>query len=87
MTKQVGIYIWDHNKERVLEYAQEILDEETMSMVEGIAFHWYSGDHFEAVDLTKKCYPDKILMSSECCALHEPGKAGITGLFGEVKFH
>lgn len=85
LTKQVGIYIWDHNKERVLEYAQEILDEETMSMVEGIAFHWYSGDHFEAVDLTKKCYPDKILMSSECCALHEPGKAGITGLFGDPK--
>lgn len=56
-----------------------------MSMVEGIAFHWYSGDHFEAVDLTKKCYPDKILMSSECCALHEPGKAGITGLFGDPK--
>lgn len=85
LTKKVGIYIWDHNKERVLEYAQEILDEETMSMVEGIAFHWYSGDHFEAVDLTKKCYPDKVLMSSECCALHEPGKAGISAMFGDPK--
>ena len=27
-----------------------VLDEETMDMVAGIAFHWYSGDHFEAVD-------------------------------------
>lgn len=85
LTEKVGIYIWDHNKERVLEYAQEILDEETMSMVEGIAFHWYSGDHFGAVDLTKKCYPDKVLMSSECCALHEPGKAGLSAMFGNPK--
>lgn len=85
LTEKVGIYIWDHNKERVLEYAQEILDEETMSMVEGIAFHWYSGDHFEAVELTKKCYPDKVLMSSECCALHEPGKPGFAAMFGEPK--
>ncbi len=82
LSGKVGIYIWDHNKERVLEYSKDIIDEVTDKMVEGIAFHWYSGDHFEAVALTSKVFPDKTLMSSECCALHPPGKVGFMGMFG-----
>lgn len=35
----IEIYIWDHNKERALEWAETILDEETDEMVAGIAFH------------------------------------------------
>ena len=42
----IGIYIWDHNKERAFEWAETIIDAETDHMVAGIAFHWYSGDHF-----------------------------------------
>lgn len=72
---KVGLYIWDHNKERVVEFSKEILDDETNEMVEGIAFHWYSGDHFESVDLAARLFPGKKLMSSECCALHPPGKS------------
>lgn len=53
LEKQIGIYIWDHNKERMIEHVLEVLDEETMEMVEGIAFHWYSGDHFESVPSLK----------------------------------
>ena len=49
---RVGLYIWDHNKERVLEWTREVIDEVTRPMVEGVAFHWYSGDHFEAVKMT-----------------------------------
>ena len=80
------IFFWDHNKERAVDRGLETLcNERSRAAFDGMAVHWYSGDHFEAVDLTKKCYPDKILMSSECCALHEPGKAGITGLFGDPK--
>ncbi len=80
--KKVGIYIWDHNKERVLEFASEIIDDVTDAMVAGIAFHWYSGDHFEALAMTKQKYPDKVLMLSECCGLHKPGRVGFgDGLF------
>lgn len=82
---KVGIYIWDHNKERVLEFAMDILDETTEKMVEGFAFHWYSGDHFEAVDMAGKMFPDKILLMSECCGLHPPGQTGFMGLFGSKK--
>lgn len=63
----VGIFIWDHNKERVYERAVEMIDEETSKMVKGIAFHWYSGDHFEALKLVHKRFPDKILALSEAC--------------------
>lgn len=68
LTDKIGIFIWDHNKERMIEHVLTVLDEETMDMVAGIAFHWYSGDHFEAVELMKQKYPDKTFMLSECCA-------------------
>lgn len=48
--EDIGIYIWDHNKERAFEWAETIIDADTDSFVKGIAFHWYSGDHFEALD-------------------------------------
>ena len=67
LENKVGIYIWDHNKERMFERACDILDESTRPFVEGIAFHWYSGDHFEAVNLTHEAFPDKLLMFSEGC--------------------
>ncbi len=71
---KIQIFIWDHNKERLLEYAREIIDETTDHMVDGIAFHWYSGDHFDAVDIAQRLFPGKVLMSSECCCLHVPGQ-------------
>ncbi len=63
----VEIFIWDHNKERAFERACGIIDEETNHMVSGIAFHWYSGDHFEAVGLIREKFPEKKLILSEAC--------------------
>lgn len=79
---KVGIYIWDHNKERVLEYAADILDDVTDEMVEGIAFHWYSGDHFEALALAAAHFPDKVMMLSECCTGFPSEGGGLAALFG-----
>lgn len=76
LTERVGIYIWDHNKERMIEHITKVLDEETLSMAAGVAFHWYSGDHFEALELVNRRYPKLSLMLSECCTLHAPGKTG-----------
>lgn len=61
------IYLWDHNKERVYEWMRDILDEQTDKMVTGAAFHWYSGDHFEALDLCRERFPEKKLVLSESC--------------------
>lgn len=49
-------------KERVYEFSKGIIDEITSPMLEGIAFHWYSGDHFEALELAQKASPGMKLM-------------------------
>ena len=63
----IQIYLWDHNKERVFEWMRDILDESTAPLVAGACFHWYSGDHFEALDFCHRLFPDKKLMLSESC--------------------
>jgi glucosylceramidase len=63
----INIYIWDHNKERVFERAKEVIDENTSPMVAGVAFHWYMGDHFDALQLIRDKFPDKKLIHTEGC--------------------
>ncbi len=63
----IKLMIWDHNKERMYERANAIIDPITDAMVDGVAFHWYSGDHFDAVRLTHERYPNKELIFSEGC--------------------
>lgn len=66
--EDVGIVIWDHNKERSFLRAREILDCPQMrSIVRGIAFHWYSGDHFEDLALCREFFPEQELMFTEGC--------------------
>lgn len=64
---QVEVFCWDHNKERLFERAEQLIDARTDSMITGFAFHWYSGDHFEALDLVRQKYPEKKLILSESC--------------------
>lgn len=63
----IEIYLWDHNKERALEWSENIIEETTYDMIGGVAFHWYSGDHFEVLQMLKKRFPDKQLILSEAC--------------------
>lgn len=63
----VEVFIWDHNKERVFERACEIIDETTDHMITGLAFHWYSGDHFDSLKMLHERFPDKKLILSEAC--------------------
>ena len=64
---RVEVFLWDHNKERVLDRALAILDEEAGPCADGLAFHWYSGDHFEALELLHRAFPEKKLILSESC--------------------
>lgn len=72
----IKINIWDHNKEIMYERAKDIIDDETDKMVGGIAFHWYTGDHFEAVSLVRDTYPDKELIFTEGCVEYSRFDAG-----------
>lgn len=65
---KLGLYFWDHNKERTLERARVLLsDPAAAAFASGIAVHWYSGDHFEQLRMFKERWPDKDLIASECC--------------------
>ena len=78
--KHIEIFIWDHNKERLFERANEIIDESTDKMITGLAFHWYSGDHFEALDLVREKFPDKKLILSESCLEFSKFDAAMEGI-------
>lgn len=63
----VGIFIWDHNKERVYARALETIQEDTKNLIAGAAFHFYTGDHFKALDLLCRRFPDKKFIFTEGC--------------------
>lgn len=63
----VEVFVWDHNKERAYERLRDLVDEKTDGMIAGVAFHWYSGDHFEALDLVRRKFPGKKMIVSESC--------------------
>lgn len=66
--KDIKIMIWDHNKERVLDRANESFAVEgTKAAIWGVAFHWYSGEHFDALRMTHEMFPDKPLILTEFC--------------------
>ncbi|MBR3162841.1 MAG: glucosylceramidase [Clostridia bacterium] len=62
------ILIWDHNKEKLFTRAlQELQSKSNLDAITGIAFHWYTGDHFENIELTHNAFPDKLLFHTEGC--------------------
>lgn len=65
--EDIEIFIWDHNKERIYERVRDVVDDSTRHMVTGVAFHWYSGDHFEAMELVHQHYPNVKMIMSESC--------------------
>lgn len=66
--EHVKIFIWDHNKDIIIERcAQTFAVPGADRAVDGIAFHWYTGDHFPALDYVHRQYPDKELLFTEGC--------------------
>lgn len=69
------ILIWDHNKDRVYSRAKEEFSiEGSNEAISGMAFHYYSGDHYENLKLFKDLYPDKLLIHTECCTGYSGSK-------------
>lgn len=59
---------WDHNTSRIIERTSGIFtDAKADQAIAGIAFHWYSGDHFDALEAVRQRYPQKTLIFSEGC--------------------
>lgn len=64
----VKIAVWDHNKDCILERAEETFSvPKARECIQGIAFHWYTGDHFEALSAVKEKFPEKEFIFTEGC--------------------
>ena len=86
LTDRICLLIWDHNKERAFERALEtISDEEMEQLVGGVAFHWYTGDHFDTVKMVQEQFPGKRLVFSEGCVEHSV-YGNDKDLLGAVKY-
>ena len=63
-----GILIWDHNKDKIYKRAKEELStKEALEAISGIAYHYYTGDHFESLELVREKFPSKLLVHTEGC--------------------
>ena len=67
----VKLFAWDHNKDRVFDRALATLGT-APSVFDGIAFHGYAGDHFEAVEAVADAFPEAALLFTEGCMEYVP---------------
>lgn len=71
---------WDHNKDRLIARMQQLVHEldglgtTYEDVFAGTAFHWYTGDHFEAVCTARQMKPALELIHTEGCAAYSHGK-------------
>lgn len=78
------VFFWDHNKERVVDRSLETLcNQRSRDAFDGIAVHWYSGDHFSALDVVHQLFPEKYIIASEQCT----GKGKTPEASGEKYAH
>ena len=65
----IKVMIWDHNKERVYDRAKEILSDGYLNdKIFGVAYHWYSGEHFEGLKLVAEVLKKPVICSEFCCS-------------------
>lgn len=66
--KDVDIYVWDHNKELLYQRFRDAVSVPGADRyIAGAVMHWYTGDHFDAIEILRKQYPGIKLMFSEGC--------------------
>lgn len=86
LDERLTLLIWDHNKEHVLERAEAFFGDPVLAeAVGGVAFHWYSGDHFENLAMTRERFPGKRLVFTEGCVEHSVWGADAE-LLGAIKY-
>ena len=65
------LLFWDYNKSGVVERAASVFEGRRpgsgAGAFHGMAFHWYTGDHFEALDIVRERYPGLKLYATEAC--------------------
>lgn len=82
------ILIWDHNKERlVTRVLKEFTIDGAYDKIAGIAYHYYTGEHFDNVRIISERFPDKLLIHSEGCVGYSDQKNDTNVGDGEIYSH
>lgn len=85
---QTKLLIWDHNKERLFLRAKKSFSYQNCSnLIAGAAFHWYSGDYFENIELIHQLYPSKLLIHTEGCTGYSHFKKSGEIIHAEIYAH
>lgn len=64
----IEIFIWDHNKEEMYQRVKDTFAVDgCRECVQGIAVHWYTGDHFDAIRAVRKAFPEQKIFFTEGC--------------------
>lgn len=64
----VKIFAFDHNKGQLFAYTNGVVygaGGQAAQYLDGVAWHWYEGDLFGTVQMTKQNFPNLMLLSSE----------------------
>ena len=75
--KEMGVKVmfWDHNKVWLVDRAEAVLsDDEASDLIDGVACHWYRGDHFDNLAIFHELYPNKEILFSEGCYEYSLGE-------------
>lgn len=86
--ENVKINVWDHNKDVIIERLEDAFSVKNAGdCIDGIAFHWYTGDHFESLKRVREKYPDKELIFTEGCVEYSRFDAGCQVAHAEMYAH
>jgi glucosylceramidase len=86
--EEIELYIWDHDKDGLIEWVDETFRHpQFREAIAGIAFHWYSGDHFEQVQYIAEKYPEKDLLFTEGCVPQEGFSSHVEINHGNIYIH
>lgn len=84
---EIKIYVFDHNKDHVYDWANTILsDEKAKQYVSGVAYHWYSGDSFDNLQKIRAAFPETSLLATEATWEAWRWKPGTTLATGDWSF-
>lgn len=66
---EMEIYIWDHDKDGLVDWAElAFADEANYKGINGLAFHWYTGDHFSQIQYLASACRIKTPVFRRLCA-------------------
>mmetsp|Transcript_68638 Transcript_68638/g.223305 ORF Transcript_68638/g.223305 Transcript_68638/m.223305 type:complete len:488 (+) Transcript_68638:253-1716(+) len=83
----VLIFAFDHNKDHIEKWAQAIYSNpEAAKYADGIAYHWYAGDGFAAIQNVHAAFPQAILLPSEATYERYRWHQGVTLQGGDWSF-